>query len=226
MPTLAEQLGAQNLVGRRPLQPGEPAADFTLAALSREGTVSLADYRGRSGLLLALERGLYCPFCRRHIAQLGATARALTALNVEVLAVVATPPPRAKAYLQHRPAPIMLAADPRAEVHRAYGLPRFPGTPEVLGTINSTRVSSLGTFPEPRSLQDVAEALSKDDPYDWTDADQEAWNSSQMQATGQFLIDRDGIVRWRSVEGARDGLAGLTRYPSDEEVLEAARRLA
>ncbi len=44
---------------RSPVQPGEPAPDFTLPAANREGTVSLADYRGRSPLLLALFRGLY-----------------------------------------------------------------------------------------------------------------------------------------------------------------------
>ena len=41
------------------VQPGEPAPDFTLPAAHREGSVSLADYRGRSPLLLALFRGLY-----------------------------------------------------------------------------------------------------------------------------------------------------------------------
>jgi peroxiredoxin len=44
---------------RQPVQPGEPAPDFTLPAADREGTVSLADYRGRSPVLLALFRGLY-----------------------------------------------------------------------------------------------------------------------------------------------------------------------
>jgi len=44
---------------RPPVQPGEPAPDFTLPAGNREGTVSLADYRGRSPVLLALYRGLY-----------------------------------------------------------------------------------------------------------------------------------------------------------------------
>jgi len=44
---------------RPPVQPGEPAPDFTVPAAHREGTVSLADYRGRSPLLLALDRGLY-----------------------------------------------------------------------------------------------------------------------------------------------------------------------
>ena len=55
----------------RVLRPGEPAPDFTLPAVHREGTVSLADYRGRSPLLLAFFRGIYCPFCRRQIAKLG-----------------------------------------------------------------------------------------------------------------------------------------------------------
>lgn len=44
---------------RPPVQPGEPAPDFTVPAANREGTVSLADYRGRSPVLLALFRGLY-----------------------------------------------------------------------------------------------------------------------------------------------------------------------
>ena len=44
---------------RPPVQPGEPAPDFTVPAANREGTVSLADYRGRGPVLLALYRGLY-----------------------------------------------------------------------------------------------------------------------------------------------------------------------
>ena len=42
-----------------PVQPGEPAPDFTLPAADRSGSVSLADYRGQSPVLLALFRGLY-----------------------------------------------------------------------------------------------------------------------------------------------------------------------
>ena len=42
-----------------PVAPGEPAPDLTLAAAHGDGTVSLADYRGRSPVLLALFRGLY-----------------------------------------------------------------------------------------------------------------------------------------------------------------------
>lgn len=44
---------------RPPLKPGERAPDFTLPAAHRDGIVSLADYRGRSPVLLALFRGIY-----------------------------------------------------------------------------------------------------------------------------------------------------------------------
>jgi peroxiredoxin len=41
------------------LRPGDPAPDFVLSAVNREGQVSLADYRGRSPLLIGLFRGLH-----------------------------------------------------------------------------------------------------------------------------------------------------------------------
>ena len=44
----------------RVVQPGERAPEFTLPAVHRDGTVSLADYRGRSPLLLAFFRSIYC----------------------------------------------------------------------------------------------------------------------------------------------------------------------
>jgi len=44
---------------RATVQPGDPAPHFALPAVHRAGDVSLADYRGRSPLLLVLLRGLY-----------------------------------------------------------------------------------------------------------------------------------------------------------------------
>lgn len=42
-----------------PLQPGQRAPDVTLPAATADGTISLAEIRGRSPVLLALFRGLY-----------------------------------------------------------------------------------------------------------------------------------------------------------------------
>lgn len=44
---------------RPTIKPGEPAPDFTLPAAHGDGLVSLADFRGRSPVLLALFRGIY-----------------------------------------------------------------------------------------------------------------------------------------------------------------------
>jgi peroxiredoxin len=77
---------------RPPVAPGEPAPDFELPEINRPQTVSLADYRGRHSVFLALFIGLWCPFCRRAIAQMGATEGKLQALGVETLGVVATAP--------------------------------------------------------------------------------------------------------------------------------------
>ncbi len=43
----------------RPLQPGDRAPDFTLPAVNREGSVSLADFRGKQPVLVGLFRGLH-----------------------------------------------------------------------------------------------------------------------------------------------------------------------
>jgi hypothetical protein len=45
------------------------------------------------------------------------------------------------------------------------------------------------------------------------------------QLKGQFLIDRDGVVRWANIECA-EGLSGMGKFPSREEILAAARNLA
>jgi peroxiredoxin len=58
---------------RPPLRAGDAAPDFVLPAVNHDGSVALSDYRGKSPVLIAMMRALYCAFCRRHIAQLGST---------------------------------------------------------------------------------------------------------------------------------------------------------
>jgi hypothetical protein len=35
----------------------------------------------------------------------------------------------------------------------------------------------------------------------------------------------DGIVRWVNIEGRKEGLAGLEKFPTDDEFLAAAQRV-
>lgn len=209
---------------RSPVTPGEPAPDFTLPAVDRNETVSLADYRGRTPVFLALLVGLWCPFCRRAIAQMGGTEGKLKALGVETLGVVATPPENARLYFKFRPSRLRLAADPGLSIHRAYGVPRPTVTPELMQAIETTRINPYGDLPEPLPIMEVAMAMTKQDGYVENDTDKGDLERQWPQLKGQFLIDRDGIVRWANIEAA-EGIGGIGKFPSDEVILGAARAL-
>jgi peroxiredoxin len=114
---------------RPPLQPGEPVPAFTLPAANREGTVSLADLRGRP-FLIGFYRGLHCPFCRHQVVQLASLQPALHEAGVDLVAVINTPLDRARMYFRHRPTPVMLLSDPDCGTHRAFGVPHIEFVPD------------------------------------------------------------------------------------------------
>jgi hypothetical protein len=68
----------------------------------------------------------------------------------------------------------------------------------------------------------AAEALSALDGYQLTATDRRENEATFTQLKGQFLIDRDGIVRWSHIECATEGFAGLGKFPSHDELLSAA----
>ena len=208
------------------LQPGDRAPEFTLPAVHRDGTVSLADYRGRSPLLLALFRGLYCPFCRRAIAQLGMTGQKLHALGVETLAVVSTQLDRARLYFRYRPTGLPLACDPEMSLMRAFRVPKPEPTPEFMETLKAVRSNPTGDLPAAMPIFDAANALDEMDRFEHTPTDTQEMEQQFPQMVGQFLLDRDGVVRWVNIEGSREGMAGVGKFPSDEEFLAAAAGLS
>lgn len=208
------------------LQPGQPAPDFTLPAIHQEGSVSLADYRGRAPLLLALFRGLYCPFCRRAIAQLGTIHGKLLAQGVETLAVVASQADRARLYFRYRPTRLPLAADPGMSLLRAFRVPKPEATPELMEGMKAVKTDMKGELPEPMPFLDAVNALDEKDRFEFTPTDNEEMEQQFPQMVGQFLLDREGIIRWINIEGARKGIAGVGDFPSDEEFLAAAKAVA
>jgi peroxiredoxin len=207
----------------RVLRPGEPAPDFTLPVVHRGGTVSLADYRGRSSLLLAFFRGIYCPFCRRQIAKLGLSRDKLLAAGVETLAVVASNLDRTRLYFQYRPTRVPLAVDPELITHRAFGITKAPVTPELLEVLQTTRTDALGELQRPLPIAEAAEALQQKDRFEFTETDTREAEEQFPMDVGQFLVDREGIVRWANMEMARGGVAAIGKFPSEEELLAVAR---
>jgi hypothetical protein len=157
--------------------------------------------------------------------QLQTTAEKLRQAGVETLGIVGSAVERVRFYLRFRPVRCALGADPELATHRAYGLPQGPLTPEVWGAVESaskTLARALGVEVSNSSARDVINRL---DGFETSDSERREVERHQTQFTGQFLLDRDGIVRWSNIECAREGLAGIDKFPSDEEVLAAARML-
>jgi peroxiredoxin len=207
-----------------PIRPGEPAPEFSLPAVDHDGTITLAEYRGRSPLFLALFLGLWCPFCRRSIAQMGTMEARIRAAGVETLGVVASAPENARLYFKYRPTRLRLAADPELSTHRAYGVPKPVVTPELMDQIAAIRINPTGDLPEPLPPQEAAMAIERlDGGHTPTETDQAEMQRQWPQLKGQFLIDRNGIVRWTNIECGTEGLAGLGKFPTVDEILAAIR---
>jgi peroxiredoxin len=208
----------------RPVRPGDQAPGFTLAAANRDDLVSLGDYRHKRAVLLGLFRGLHCPFCRRQVFQLGTAQPALAALGVETIAVLNAVPDRARLYFRYHPTPVVLLADPQAQTHRAFAVPSFPLDAAVAAALASTRINPTGELPEPLPPLEANVALNARDGFELTEADQAIVQGNPAQFVGHFLIDREGIVRWASLEGD-EGLTGIGKFPTPADILDAARAL-
>ena len=217
------------------LRLGDPAPDFALPAVNREGQVSLEDFRGRTPVLIGLFRGLHCPFCRRQLVQLGSTQEKLKAMGVETMAVVNTPLERARLYFKYRPARVLLAADPDAKTHQAFRVPAGTivenesdaswsrGT-VTMGQMQAARINPTGELPEPQNPFLAMETLNKRDGFEPTEVDQRIAATHGMQLGGHFLIGRDGTVRWLQIEGL-ERVEDISKFPSDDEIVAAARGL-
>jgi peroxiredoxin len=215
------------------LQPGDRAPNIVLDAITRDGKIALDDFRGQSPILIGLFRGLHCPFCRRHIAAQAQLDTALREKGVESLTVVNTPIERARLYFRYHPLPNLLAAaDPERISHRAFGLPTLEFTesetewPRKMGmsTVMSMRVDMPDELPEPMNPIAASDILNNRDGYEMTEADAHMKATGQGQLFGQFLLDREGVVRWSFTE-VPEGGHRMFGAPSPQELMSAASQI-
>ena len=166
--------------------------------------------------------------------QLGTTQEKLKAVGVETVAVVNTPLERARLYFKYRPARVLLAADPEAATHRAFGVPAgvivedesATSWPQraTMGQLLRAEINPTGELPAPQNPFAAMETLNKQDGFEPTETDHQIAAAHGTQLAGHFLIDREGIVRWLQIEAA-ERIGDLAKFPSDEEILRAARGL-
>lgn len=202
------------------LRPGDRAPEFTLPAVTGDGNVSLAHYRGKSAVLLGLFRGLHCPFCRRQIFQLSSMHDTLAGMDITAVAVVNTQRQRAELYFRYHPARLVLLADPEARTHQAFGVPSV--VPD--DSFAAARINPTGELADAMHPMEANSVLNAKDGFVLTQVDEEIFTEHGTQLGGHFLIDRDGIVRWSTIE-AEHGVADLARFPGPVEILTATRGL-
>jgi hypothetical protein len=160
---------------------------------------------------------------------LGGTRQKLLAVGVETLAVMASNLERARLYFRFRPPRVPVGGDPDLVTHRLYGLPNpavVPRTPHLLEAYQTTYINPMGDLPRPMPVLEASAEANRIDGHELVESDRAEMERHFPLAVGQVLVDRDGIVRWANVEGAEEGLAGAGKFPTDEELLTAARALA
>jgi peroxiredoxin len=193
------------------LGPGDQAPDFTLPAADVDGTVSLAEYRRRGPVLLTLLRGLYCPFCRRHISLLRPACEALRSSAIALLGVVIASPERSRQYFRHYPPCFPMAAAPDRTIHRAYGVPELVRTPEFRQGTERRAAEILRELGLEAPAGQAAATFAAADGFAMTTEDQAEYQRP-LQAFGHFLIGHDGVIRWARVE------LTVTPLPKPEEL--------
>ena len=159
---------------------------------------------------------------------MGGTREKLLTVGVETLAIMATDPARARFYFRFRPPRVRVGADPDLVAHRLYGVPNsavVPVTPDLLEAYRTTYINPMGDLPRPMPVLEASAETNRIDGHELTESDREEMQRHFPIAVGQFLVDRAGIIRWVTIEGAKEGMAGAGKFPSDEELLAAARAL-
>ena len=146
-------------------------------------------------------------------------------MGVETLGIVASQAERARLFFRYRPVRCAVGADPEVSTHRAYGVPQTGVTPEVMQAIQGAYRNLARELKLEVPDDQARDVIGRLDGFEATESESAEFQRHQVQFTGQFLVDRHGIVRWASIECAQDGLAGIDKFPTDEELLAAARAL-
>jgi hypothetical protein len=208
-----------------PLQAGDRAPDIVFDAITREGKIAIGDFRGKKPLLVGLFRGLHCPFCRRHIAAQAMLDSVLREKGIECLTVVNTPIERARLYFRYHPMPELLAAaDPERASHRAFGLPNLEFVegetewPHKVGMQDAAQmvIEVPDELPKPMNPSVASEILNAKDGYHMMEADKQMALTGTGQLFGQFLLDRESVIRWTFTEVPEGGRRMFARASPDE----------
>jgi putative peptide zinc metalloprotease protein len=165
-------------VSERMPRVGDTAPEFRLPT-AQGGELGPQDFRGNHRTVLWFSKGLFCPFCRRNMAQLGLRYSEIRALDTEILQITHNTLDEARSYFKRYPMAFPYLCDPERVAHDRYGVAlEHAGVRGFL--VSGAAVAAdfvLRGEPTPLPLPYFKRYALKDSP----------------QAV--FILDRDGVVR-------------------------------
>lgn len=165
-------------VQEAPPQVGREAPEFRLPT-AQGGELGPQDFRGKRRLVLWFSKGLFCPFCRRNMAQLGMRYDEIRALDAEILQVTHNTVDEARIYFKSYPIKFPYLCDAERVAHDRYGVALVGKN--VGGMLASTAVVATDFVLRGERTPAPIPFLKR---YSGNDA-----------AQAVFILDRDGIVR-------------------------------
>ncbi len=103
------------------LSVGQAAPDFEVTDIKTGKPIRLADFRGHK-LLLSFHRYAACPFCNLHVHELSKCNDEFEQHGLKVVALFRSSPDRTLEQYGSRDVPFQIAADPKLNAYRAYGI--------------------------------------------------------------------------------------------------------
>ena len=171
---------------------GHPAPLFSLTSV-QGSTVELATYRGHCNVVVWFSRGFPCPFCRIYMEGMmegSRTSRRGAPSHLQA----------ARIFFGHSPTPFPFVCDPDKRLFAVYGL-------GDRGAFEATR-SAVVSFSYAFTHGDTGPQLRGA----WLDVMNRNFvrrlhhHAMTAMEQGIFLVDREGVIRHRSVVGPLDAV--------------------
>ena len=184
---------------------GRAAPEFRLAT-AQGGELGPQDLRGSKRVVLWFSKGLFCPFCRRNMAQLALRYPEIQALDTEVLQLTHNTLDEARGYLKHYPIKMPYLCDAERTAHDQYAVDMIPFKLENVGGFAAS-VAAVVT-----DLVTKGEPTPPPIPYFKRYAGKDS-------AQAVFILDREGVVR------AEYRLGPNAPLPSASDLINALQKL-
>ena len=180
---------------------GERAPHFALPSI-QGAMVDLAAYRGQLNVVVWFSRGFTCPFCRAHTDGMRAGYPELQATDTEVIQVAPNLLDAARRFFGPTPLPFPFVCDPDKRLYAVYGL----GERGALEATKTAVDSFAHAFTHGDTTNQIRGAYF--DVMNRNFLRRLHHHASSALDQGMFLVDKQGIIRHRTVVGPIDPVPG------------------